>query len=235
MTTMAMKLLLVDDDAELRGLMTEFFGSHGIEVETAQDGAQGLARAVEDRHDLVLLDVMMPKLDGFEVLRQIRRRSKIPVIMLTARTSQMDRVAGLEGGADDYLPKPFGPDELLARVRAVLRRATGRELPAPEEPAVEANGVRLTPRTREAFYRGAPVRLTALEFDILDLLVRSAGRIVSRDEIAATLHQRDASPLDRSLDVHISHVRKKLDAGRDLILTVRGLGYLFRAGDTDRI
>jgi two-component system response regulator CpxR len=230
-----MKLLLVDDDAELRGLMTEFFGSHGIEVDTAHDGAQGLARAVEDRHDLVLLDVMMPKLDGFEVLRQIRRRSKIPVIMLTARTSQMDRVAGLEGGADDYLPKPFGPDELLARVRAVLRRATGRELPAPEEPSIEANGVKLAPRTREAFYEGAPVRLTALEFDILDLLVRSAGRIVSRDQIAATLHQRDASPLDRSLDVHISHVRKKLDAGRDLILTVRGLGYLFRAGDNDRI
>ncbi len=230
-----MRLLLVDDDAELRGLMTEFFGTHGIEVDTAQDGAQGLARAVEDRHDLVLLDVMMPKLDGFEVLRQIRRRSKIPVIMLTARTSQTDRVAGLEGGADDYLPKPFGPEELLARVRAVLRRTVGRELPVSEEPVVEANGVRLTPRTREVCYRGAPVRLTALEFDILDLLVRSAGRIVSRDEIAATLHQRDASPLDRSLDVHISHVRKKLDAGRDLILTVRGLGYLFRAGDGDRI
>jgi two-component system response regulator CpxR len=230
-----MRLLLVDDDAELRGLMTEFFGSHGIDVETAQDGAQGLARAVEDRHDLVLLDVMMPKLDGFEVLRQIRRRSKIPVIMLTARTSQMDRVAGLEGGADDYLPKPFGPEELLARVRAVLRRTVGSELPVAEEMMVEANGVKMVPRTRDVSYRGAPVRLTALEFGILDLLVRSAGRIVSRDQIAAALHQREASPLDRSLDVHISHVRKKLDAGRDLILTVRGLGYLFRAGDNDRI
>ena len=230
-----MRLLLVDDDAELRGLMTEFFGSHGIDVETAQDGAQGLARAVEDRHDLVLLDVMMPKLDGFEVLRQIRRRSKIPVIMLTARTSQMDRVAGLEGGADDYLPKPFGPEELLARVRAVLRRTAGSELPVAEEMMVEANGVKMVPRTRDVSYRGAPVRLTALEFGILDLLVRSAGRIVSRDQIAAALHQREASPLDRSLDVHISHVRKKLDAGRDLILTVRGLGYLFRAGDNDRI
>jgi two-component system, OmpR family, response regulator CpxR len=229
------RLLLVDDDAELRGLMTEFFGSHGIAVDTAPDGAQGLARAVEDRHDLVLLDVMMPKLDGFEVLRQIRRRSKIPVIMLTARTSQADRVAGLEGGADDYLPKPFGPEELLARVRAVLRRTSAGELPVAEELAVEANGVKIVPRTRDVFYQGAPVRLTALEFDILDLLVRSAGRIVSRDEIAAALHQRDASPLDRSLDVHISHVRKKLDAGRDLILTVRGLGYLFRASDNDRI
>ena len=230
----SLRLLLIDDDSELRGLMTEFFGSNGIEVDTATDGAQGLARALEDCHDLVLLDVMMPKLDGFEVLRQIRRRSKIPVIMLTARTSQTDRVAGLEGGADDYLPKPFGPEELLARVRAVLRRAS-RDLPVVEEEAVESNGVRLLPRTREVFYHEAPVRLTSLEFDILDLLVRSAGRIVSRDEIAAAIHQRDASPLDRSLDVHISHVRKKLEPGRDLILTVRGLGYLFRAGDHDKI
>ena len=230
----SLRLLLIDDDSELRGLMTEFFGCNGIEVDTAPDGAQGLARALEDRHDLVLLDVMMPKLDGFEVLRQIRRRSKIPVIMLTARTSQADRVAGLEGGADDYLPKPFGPEELLARVRAVLRRAN-RDLPVAEEEGVEANGVRLLPRTRQVFHREAPVRLTSLEFDLLDLLVRSAGRIVSRDEIAAAIHQRDASPLDRSLDVHISHVRKKLEPGRDLILTVRGLGYLFRAGDHDKI
>jgi two-component system response regulator CpxR len=133
------------------------------------------------------------------------------------------------------LPKPFGPEELLARVRAVLRRTTGNELPVAEEMMVEANGVKMVPRTRDVSYRGAPVRLTALEFGILDLLVRSAGRIVSRDQIAAALHQREASPLDRSLDVHISHVRKKLDAGRDLILTVRGLGYLFRAGDNDRI
>ena len=189
----SLRLLLIDDDSELRGLMTEFFGSNGIEVDTATDGAQGLAR-----------------------------------------TSQADRVAGLEGGADDYLPKPFGPEELLARVRAVLRRAS-RDLPVVEEEAVESNGVRLLPRTREAFYHEAPVRLTSLEFDILDLLVRSAGRIVSRDEIAAAIHQRDASPLDRSLDVHISHVRKKLEPGRDLILTIRGLGYLFRAGDHDKI
>jgi len=230
-----MRLLLVDDDAELRGLIAEFFALHGIEVETAQDGVQGLARAVENRHDLVLLDVMMPKLDGFEVLRQIRRRSKIPVILLTARASQADRIAGLEGGADDYLPKPFGAEELLARVRAVLRRTAGHELPVAEDATVEANGVKIVPGTRDVSYRGTPVKLTALEFDILDLLVRSAGRIVSRDQIAAALHQRDASPLDRSLDVHISHVRKKLDAGRDLILTIRGLGYLFRASEHDRI
>lgn len=234
--TEATKLLLIDDDAELRSLMTEFFGSHGIGVDTAQDGMQGLARAVEGKHDLVLLDVMMPKLDGFEVLRQLRRRSRIPVILLTARTSQADRVAGLEGGADDYLPKPFGPEELLARVRAVLRRAAGGgETGAEEEAAVEANGVKMLPHQREVFFEGTPVRLTALEFDILELLVRAAGRIVSRDEIAAALHQREVSPLDRSLDVHISHVRKKLNGGRDLILTVRGLGYLFRAGDGDRI
>lgn len=233
--TESTKLLLIDDDAELRSLMTEFFGTHGIGVDTAQDGMQGLARAVEGKHDLVLLDVMMPKLDGFEVLRQLRRRSRIPVIMLTARTAQADRVSGLEGGADDYLPKPFGPDELLARVRAVLRRTTSGEAAVTEEEVVEANGVKLVPRTRDAFYEEIPVRLTALEFDILELLVRAAGRIVSRDEIAAALHQREVSPLDRSLDVHISHVRKKLNSGRDLILTVRGLGYLFRASDSDRI
>ena len=156
---------------------------------------------------------MMPKLDGFEVLRQIRRRSKIPVIMLTARTSQMDCVAGLEGGADDYLPKPFGPEELLARVRAVLRRTAGSELPVAEEMMVEANGVKMVPRTRDVSYRGAPVRLTALEFGILDLLVRSAGRIsLARSDRRGVAPARGSFALDRPLDVHISHVRSSMPA-----------------------
>jgi two-component system response regulator CpxR len=205
--------------------MTEFFARYGMRVESASDGTRGLARAFSGEHDLVILDVMMPGLDGFEVLRQLRRRSQIPVIMLTARTTQADRIQGLETGADDYLPKPFGPEELLARIRAVLRRA-GR-LQTPEPLTREVTGVRVSASTREAWSDGEPVELTSIEFDILDYLVRSAGRVVSRDELAALLHQRDASPYERSLDVHISHIRAKLGARRDAIRTVRGVGYMF--------
>lgn len=205
--------------------MKEFFDQHGIEVESVHDGRRGLARALEGRHDLVLLDVMLPGVDGFELLRQLRRRSDVPVIMLTARTAQVDRVAGLEGGADDYLPKPFGPAELLARVRAVYRRLA--RTPVSEAAPRELNGIRIDPGTREVWCDNEKVSLTAIEFDILDVLFASAGRIVSRDELAAVLHQREASPFERSLDVHISHLRKKLERRRDVIRTVRGVGYMF--------
>src|SRR5215831_9321107 len=136
-------LLVIEDDAELTSLMTDYFGQHGFRVEAAHDGRAGLARALEGAHDLVILDVMLPVLDGFEVLRQLRKRSHTPVIMLTARIAQTDRVAGLNAGADDYLPKPFGPEELLARIRAVLRR-TGKPEAAPQV-AVESAGVKLNP------------------------------------------------------------------------------------------
>ena len=218
-------ILLVDDDVELCELMREFFVGRGIRLEAAHDGRRGLSRALGGDHDLLLLDVMMPCLDGFELLRLVRRQSQIPVIMLTARTAQADRIAGLDAGADDYLPKPFGPDELLARIRALLRRA-GRAPGVPE--ALETGGVRLTPSAREVRCDGIAIELTTVEYDILEFLVRAAGRIVTRDELTTALYRRRATPFDRALDVHISNLRKKLDRHGALIRTVRGIGYLFR-------
>jgi two-component system, OmpR family, response regulator CpxR len=227
MMTPDLNILLIDDDVELCALMREFFAQHGMGLEAVHDGRRGLARAFHGRHDLVLLDVMLPGLDGFELLRQVRRRSLVPVIMLTARTAQADRILGLNAGADDYLPKPFGPEELLARVRAVLRRVdAARRVRAKR---LDAGPVRIAPGTREAWCDDRPLRLTPIEFNILEIFVRSAGRVLSRDELTTLLHQRRASPFDRSLDVHISHIRKKLGWRGDLIQTVRGVGYLFRA------
>jgi two-component system response regulator CpxR len=222
-----LSVLLIDDDTELGELMREFFAARGIRIDPVHDGRRGLAQAFDRVYDLILLDVMLPGLDGFELLRQVRRRSQVPIIMLTARTAKADRVAGLDAGADDYLPKPFDPDELIARIRAVLRRS-GR-LAAGGLEILEVNGVRLSPGTREVWSDGKAVDLTTIEFDILDLIVRSAGRVVSRDELTAAIHQRPASPLDRSLDVHVSHLRKKLGRRGTVIRTVRGVGYLFRA------
>jgi two-component system response regulator CpxR len=219
-------ILLVDDDAELCALMREYFAQQGLHLESVHDGPQGLARVLDGGFDLVLLDVMLPVMDGFEILRQIRRRSAVPVIMLTARTAERDRIAGLDQGADDYLPKPFGPDELLARIRAVLRRA-GQPMAARPE-VIESGEIKVNSQTREVRRNGKPVDLTWIEFDIFDLLVRSAGRVVSRDEIAAVLYQREATPYERSVDVHMSHLRRKLETeGRPLIRTVRGVGYMF--------
>jgi two-component system response regulator CpxR len=217
-------LLLIEDDAELCSLMTTFFEQHGFRTESARDGRSGLARALAGAFDLIVLDVMLPVIDGFEVLRQMRKRVATPVIMLTARTGREDRVAGLDAGADDYLPKPFGPDELLARIRAVLRRAGKASDAAPS--TVETGGLQLNPQTREVQYQGRTLELTSIEYDILEVLARSAGRVVSRDELAAILYQRRATPYERSLDVHISHLRKKL-ARSSAIRTVRGAGYLF--------
>jgi two-component system response regulator CpxR len=218
-------ILLVEDDAELSTLMEEFFAAHHLTLSTAHDGEDGLSRALDGNYDLVILDVMLPVMNGFEVLRQIRRRSAIPVIMLTARTEHGDRINGLNLGADDYLNKPFSPDELLARIQAVLRRVGRGSALKPE--VLEANGVRLNAGTREVFYDGLPVDVTSIEYDILEVLVRSAGRVVSRDDLARFLYNRQANPLERALDVHVSHLRKKLERGRNLIRTVRGVGYLF--------
>jgi two-component system response regulator CpxR len=216
-------ILLIEDDTELTSLMIDYFTQHGFAVHAVHDGGSGLARALEGRYDLIILDVMLPVLDGFEVLRQLRKRSDVPVIMLTARVAQPDRVAGLNAGADDYLPKPFGPEELLARIRAVLRRTGHAE--ATSQP-VEAAGLHLNPKSRQASFRGEPLDITALEFEILEVLVRAAGRIVTRDELTAAIYHRPATPYERSLDVHISHLRKKLERdGRTPIRTIRGAGY----------
>ena len=221
-------VLLIEDDVELCELMREFFAARGIRVEAIHDGRRGLAQAFAGTYDLILLDVMLPGLDGFELLRQVRRRSRVPIIMLTARTEKADRIAGLDAGADDYLPKPFDPEELIARIRAVLRRSNNGARQHGAETLV-VNGIKLSPGTREVWADGISIDLTTIEFDILDLIVRSAGRVVSRHELTAAIHQRPASRLDRSLDVHVSHIRKKLGRQGSLIRTVRGVGYLFRA------
>jgi two-component system, OmpR family, response regulator CpxR len=218
-------VLLIDDDIELCDLMQRFSARRGIDLEVANDGRRGLTRALAGGHDLVLLDVMMPGLDGFELLRLLRRQSQVPVIMLTARTAEADRITGLDAGADDYLPKPFGPDELLARIRAVLRRS-GRVSNSGE--MIEAGGIKLITKARDVVCEGSALAVTTVEYDILEYLVRAAGRIVSRDELTAALYRRQATPFDRALDMHISNLRKKLGRHGSLIHTVRGVGYLFR-------
>jgi len=221
----ALSLLLVDDDTELCGMMREYFTQAGHRLECSYNGREGLSSAMNGAHDLVILDVMLPVLDGFAVLKQLRRRKSVPVIMLTARVQQQDRIQGLDAGADDYLPKPFDPDELLARIRAVLRRSEA----VIQQPATEVaiGSIRIHPATREVWSAGERVELTSTEFDLLEMLIRSAGRVVSRDEITAALFEREATPYDRFLDVHISHLRKKLDGGPRLIRTIRGVGYIF--------
>jgi two-component system response regulator CpxR len=223
-------ILLIDDDVELCSLIVEYLGGHGYTLSCAHDGVSGLARVLEGQHDLVILDVMLPQIDGFEVLRRLRQRTAVPIIMLTARAAEQDRISGLEAGADDYLLKPFATGELLARIRAVLRRAQQR---MHNRPAIlEAGGVRLNAQTYQAWAGGKPIELTPTEFEILELLVRSAGRVVSRDEISGVLNQRQATAYERSVDVHLSHLRKKLEGQPDAaIRTVRGVGYLFTAVD----
>ena len=220
-----LSLLLVDDDVELCGMMKEFFAQAGHRLDCAHDGRSGLDSALNGKYDLVILDVMLPVFDGLTILHQLRKRKDLPAIMLTARVQQHDRILGLNTGADDYLPKPFDPDELLARIRAVLRRADAASWKSSAVIAVGDMQVNTT--TRELRVAGEPVELTAVEFDLLEMLMRSAGRVVSRDEITAALFEREATPYDRFLDVHVSHLRKKLEGSGNAIRAVRGVGYVF--------
>jgi two-component system response regulator CpxR len=170
---------------------------------------------------------MLPSLDGFALLKRLRVSNRVPVLMLTARGEDVDRIVGLELGADDYLAKPFNPRELLARIKAILRRAE-----TPSKGRVEINGVTIDPGSREVTCDGRPVDVTTLEFDILELLMRAAGRVVSRDTLMENMYNRKATPFDRSIDMHVSHLRRKLELERTLIKTVRGIGYQFcRPGD----
>jgi len=216
---------LIDDDAELCSLLARFLKREGFTVSFEHEGHRGLERALEGEADLIVLDVMLPGIDGFEILRRLRRESKVPVMMLTARGEDVDRIIGLELGADDYLPKPFNPRELAARIRAILRRYEPR--PADAAGRLEVNGVALDPGTREVWANGHPVELTTFEFDILEMLMRAAGRVLSRDALMENFYNRKATPFDRSIDMHISHLRKKLEAGSTLIKTIRGIGYQF--------
>ena len=226
-----MHILLVDDDAELCALLREFLQREGFTVSCEHEGNRGLGKALEAGVDLVVLDVMLPGIDGFEILRRLRAQSKVPVIMLTARGEDVDRIVGLELGADDYLPKPFNPRELAARIRAILRRYEAR--PAEPNARLELNGIALDPGTREVLAAGKRVELTTFEFDILEMLMRSAGRVLSRDALMEKFFNRKATPYDRSIDMHISHLRKKLEAGDSLIKTIRGVGYQFSRSPED--
>jgi two-component system response regulator CpxR len=218
-------VLLVDDDVEL---LEAALDEHHNRVEVALDGRRGLSRALSGEHDLILLDGMPTGLDGVDLLRLVRRQSRVPVIMLTARTAAADQVAGLDAGADDYLPKPFGIDVLMARIRAGFRRARGG---FHRSNLLQSGGFRRMLRAREASLDGTPVALTTVEYYILEYLVRAAGRVVPRDELTIALLRRRATPFDRALDTRIYNLRKNRGDRRDAIGTVRGVGYLFRVTD----
>ncbi len=226
------EILIADDDGELCEMVQDLLAkSEGFSVEAVRDGRSALSVAFERRFDLILLDVMLPVLDGFEVLRQLRKREYVPVIMLTARSEREDRVVGLDLGADDYLPKPFWPDELVARVKAVLRR-TGQST-STRLPTIEIGKLKINSDVRHVWLNDLQLEITSTEFDILEILARSQGRVISRDEIAAVLYQRPATPFERSLDVHVSHLRKKVCEGKIVIRTIRNVGYMLNLASRD--
>ena len=223
----AARILIVDDDVELASLISDYLSSEGFEIELAHDGDTGLARARSGEHTMVVLDVMLPKRTGLEVLRALRESSRVPVLMLTARGDDVDRIVGLEMGADDYLGKPFNPRELAARLRAIHRRVIGDSKPPRE--VLEVGEVVLDVGARRVLRSGREIALTTAEFALLELFLRSAGRVVSREAIAEGVLGRRLSPFDRSVDVHVSNLRKKLDPNgtADRIKTVRGTGYIY--------
>jgi two-component system, OmpR family, response regulator CpxR len=224
------RILVIDDDVELCALVSEYLKPEGFEVDSVHDGERGVERAVAGDYLLVVLDVMLPGINGFEVLRRIRNTSRIPVLLLTARGEDVDRIVGLEIGADDYLPKPFNPRELLARIRAILRRSRAPEAGAPASEFLRVGDVELDPASRTVRQNGKPVELTSVEFNLLQVLLREAGNVIPRERLVDAVLGRKFSPFDRSIDMHISKLRKKLgdgDGGSDHIKTVRGAGYIF--------
>ena len=224
------RVLVIDDDVELCALVAEYLAGEGFQAECVHAGDVGLQKALKGDHILVVLDVMLPGLNGFEVLKRLRGSSRLPVLLLTARGEDVDRILGLELGADDYLPKPFNPRELVARIRAILRRTQSSG--DTRQPILQAGGIELDTTTRTVRQSGQPVELTSVEFGLLEVLLRSAGQVVTRDTLATTVLGRKFAPFDRSIDMHVSKVRKKLgDTGgaEDLIKTVRGSGYIFAA------
>jgi DNA-binding response OmpR family regulator len=218
------RVLLIEDDDRLAQLTARYLESHGVAVTWVADGRDGLAEALKGQADVVVLDLMLPRLSGLELVRELRARLDVPLIMVTALGEEADRVLGLESGADDYLPKPFSPRELLARLRAVLRRAQ----PGSGAERLEEGPVSLDVAAREARVDGRPVELTGLEFDLLVALVRRAGRVIPREALLGEAGRSDTVVSERTVDVHISHLRQKLgDDPPRLIKTVRGVGYVF--------
>ena len=220
------RLLLIDDDAELSALLGRYLSAENFEVEWENDPARGVERALSGRHALVLLDVMMPRMNGFETLRGIRARSRIPVLMLTAKGDTLDRVLGLDLGADDYLAKPFEPSELAARIRAVLRRSS----PANRSGVLRIADLEIDLGSRSAHRDGLPLDLTSVEFDLLAALMGAGGGVVSRERLMRSVLGRDFSPFDRSIDTHVYNLRKKIGPqpdGSERIKGIRGSGYLY--------
>jgi two-component system response regulator CpxR len=217
-------ILIIDDDVRLCRLINEFFAGSDYAIQAVHNGATGLARALDEKFDLILLDIMLPGLDGFEVLTQLRRRSSVPVIMLTARGAREYCVQGLNTGADDYLAKPFGPEELAARIAAVLRRTQGA--PSARIEIVSVGRLRLSAASRCAWVGEEPFEITATEFDILDVLARAGGKVVTRDQVCGILYQRKSTPFERSLEVHISRLRRKIAGAGVTIRSIRSIGYV---------
>ena len=220
-------VLLIDDDIELCALHQEVLEAEGFDVALAYDGESGVETMAGSPPDIVVLDVMMPGMGGVETLRRIRQSSHVPVLMLTARGDDIDRIVGLELGADDYVTKPCTPRELVARLRAILRRVTAGGRPETAE-SVKTGALLVEPATRKATWRGAPLELTSTEFNLLEQLVRQVGRVVSKQELSERALGRKLTRYDRSIDVHLSHLRAKLGEladGRSPIQTIRGLGY----------
>lgn len=227
------RVLLVEDDERLATLTAEYLEGHGLLVARTSRGDHGLAEASQQRFDCVLLDVMLPGLDGIEVCRRLRQQSDVPIIMITARGEEADRVLGLELGADDYIPKPFSPRELLARVRALVRRARGRA--GPTTRTLNAGNLILDPGARRAILDDAELDLTSYEFSLLYVLVERAGRVLSREQLMELARGSADEAFDRSIDVHVSRLRQKLgdDPRRPKrIKTVRGVGYQYVADDS---
>lgn len=223
------KVLIIDDDEELCELVSEYLGVEGFETSVVNDGASGLEAARSGKYDMAILDVMLPKMNGFEVLKNLRTDSKLPVLMLTARGDDMERIVGLESGADDYLPKPFNPRELVARLRAIMRRVNDDGSDKGSD-KIQVEDIELSEASRSAKLNGEEVVLTSVEFDLLRHLLLEAGKIIKKEDLSIRVLDRELSPFDRSLDMHISNLRKKLglrEDGTDRIKTVRSVGYIY--------
>lgn len=225
------KVLIIDDDEELCELVSEYLAVEGFEITTVNDGESGLNMALSGDYDLAILDVMLPKMNGFDVLRNLRVESKLPVLMLTARGDDMERIVGLEIGADDYLPKPFNPRELAARLRAILRRSTPLADDGDEShEKLDVDGIQVSSSSRIATRDGSELNLTSVEFELLRELLREAGKVVKKEDLSERVLERKLSPYDRSLDMHISNLRKKLGSrtdGSERIKTIRSVGYIY--------
>lgn len=220
------RVLIIDDDVELCRLLSDRLQPEGFAIETIQDGQLGLKRAAGEQHDLIILDLMLPGMSGLDVLRNLRSHSSVPVLILTARGDDVDRILGLEIGADDYLPKPFNPRELVARIRAILRRVS-REVD--NSSIVIVDNMRLEPSALKVWVNETEVSVTSLEFNLLETFMRNAGQVMTREDLTEQVLGRKLGPFDRVIDVHVSNLRKKLTrvSSEEHIKAVRGMGYLF--------